>query len=237
VSVGIVVGATGGIGAACARALDGTAERLVLAGRREDALRELAAELDGATTVVVGDIATAAGRDAILDAAGEAVAWVVLASGIPLRRPLAELAEGEIEAVYATNLVGPTLLLRRFLSLRWDAPRAITIIGSISATRSLPRRAVYGATKAGLEHLGRSLAAELGSTGVRVNIVAPGVIETPFLGDDTTALDEWARARVPVGRLGAPDEIAAAVRFVTADAPAYLTGARVVVDGGAEAVA
>ena len=234
-STGIVVSATGGIGAACARALAGTADRIVLTGRRRDALERLAAETHA--EAVAADIATADGREAVAAAAGTAVSWLVLASGIPLRRPLAELDDEEIEAAFHTNLVGPTLLLRRLLAHSWDEPRAITVIGSISASRSLPRRAVYGATKAGLEHLARSLAAELAPSGIRVNIVAPGVIETPFLGDGTAALDDWVRARVPAGRLGAAQEIAQVVRYVTVEAPSYLTGARIVVDGGAEAVA
>jgi NAD(P)-dependent dehydrogenase (short-subunit alcohol dehydrogenase family) len=237
VSTGIVIGATGGIGAACARTLAGSVDRIVLVGRRREPLDQLAAELVGDTDIVVADIATGAGRDAIVDAAGMNINWLVLASGVPLRRPLLELDEQEIEAAYMANLVGPTLLVRRLLGLHWHRLSAITVIGSISASRSLPRRAVYGATKAGLEHLARSLAAELGPSRIRVNIVAPGVIDTPFLGDDTDALDEWVRARVPAGRLGDPEEIASVVRYVTVEAPSYLTGARVVVDGGAEAVA
>ena len=88
----------------------------------------------------------------------------------------------------------------------------------------------------GIEHLARSLAAELGPAGFRVNIVAPGVIGTPFLGDDTGPLAEWIAGRVPAGRIGAPEEVADVVRFLIADAPAYLTGARIAVDGGAEAL-
>jgi 3-oxoacyl-[acyl-carrier protein] reductase len=236
-STGIVVGATGGIGSACARALAGTADQIVLTGRRRDELEHLAAELPGESVVVEADIATADGREAIAVAAGPHPAWLVLASGIPLRRPLVDLDDEEIETTFWTNLVGPTLLLRRILSRSWDEPRAVTVVGSISASRSLPNRAVYGATKAGLEHLARSLAAELGPSGIRVNVVAPGVIETGFLGDDSAALDDWVRARVPAGRLGSAEEIARVVRYVTVDAPSYLTGARIVVDGGAEAVA
>ncbi len=234
-STGIVVGATGGIGAACARALADSAERIVLTGRRQDALEQLADELRG--EAVAADIATSEGREAVAAATGTGISWLVLASGIPLRRPLAELDEEEIETAFRTNLVGPTLLLRRLLAHPWEEPRALTVIGSISASRSLPRRAVYGATKAGIEHLARSLAAELAPSGIRVNIVAPGVIQTAFLGDDNAALDDWVRARVPAGRLGAAEEIARVVRYVTVEAPSYLTGARIVVDGGAEAVA
>jgi gluconate 5-dehydrogenase len=233
-TTGIVVGATGGIGSACASALATGAERVVLCGRRGNALAELAANL-GAVPVVA-DVATAAGRQAITAAVEGPLAWIVLAHGLPLRKPLAELEGAEIEELFAANLVGPALLLNDLLRLEWTEPKAIVVVGSISASRALPRRAVYGASKAGIEHLTRSLAAELGPAGYRVNIVAPGVIETPFLGEDTSPLAEWVRSRVPAGRLGSPEEVADVVRYLIADAPSFLTGARIAVDGGAEAV-
>ena len=233
-TTGIVVGATGGIGSACARALVGSADRILLCGRRADALDDLAWELDAVP--VVADVATAPGRRAVADAVESTLSWIVLAQGIPLRRPLTELAGPEIEELFAANLVGPTLLLNDLLGLKWSEPKAIVVVGSISATRALPRRAVYGASKAGIEHLARSLAAELGPAGYRVNIVAPGVIGTPFLGDDTGPLAEWVGSRVPAGRIGSPEEVADVVRYLVADAPAFLTGARIAVDGGAEAL-
>jgi NAD(P)-dependent dehydrogenase (short-subunit alcohol dehydrogenase family) len=235
IRTGIVIGATGGLGAACARALAGACDQLVLSGRREQALSELAGELGPHAVAVAADITQAAGREAIADAVSEPIAWVVLAHGAPLRKPFPELDESEIAAAFETNLVAPALLLRRLLDLAWEPDAAIVVIGSISASRSLPRRAVYSASKAGLEHLARSLAAELAPRRIRVNVVAPGVVATPFLGDDTAALEEWVRERVPLARLGEADEVAEVVRFAALDAPAYVTGARIVVDGGAEA--
>jgi len=236
VSTGIVIGATGGIGAACARRLAGHAGLVVLARRRRHALEALAADLRQRTAPVVADIATAEGRAAVVAAVEPPLGWVVVAHGQPLRKPLVELDAHEIESVYGANLVGPTLLLGELLRLEWAEPRAVVVIGSLSASRSLPRRAVYGAGKAGLEHLARSLAAELGPAGFRVNVVAPGVIATPFLGEDTSALEAWVQARVPAGRAGEADEVAAVVRYLVAEAPSYVSGARITVDGGAEAV-
>ncbi len=236
-TTGVVIGAAGGIGRACAGALAGSAELMVLSGRRRGPLEAVAAEVGGQTAVVAADVATAPGREAIASAIEGPLVWLVLASGVPLRQPLSELDEGQITSTFATNLLGPTLLLRRLLDLRWQAPAAVVVIGSISASRSLPRRSVYGASKAGLEHLARSLAGELAPAGIRVNVVAPGVIETPFLGDDATALASWVDARVPLARLGAPEEVANVVRYLILDAPGYLTGARIAVDGGAETVA
>jgi NAD(P)-dependent dehydrogenase (short-subunit alcohol dehydrogenase family) len=236
-STGIVIGATGGIGAACARRLAGSVTTMVLSGRRQSALDQLVAEIGRGAVVVPADLTTDEGRRQIVDAVKTPVSWVVFAHGMPLRKPLAELAEDEIVEAYATNLVGPTLLMRRLLDLEWDDAGSVVIVGSISAARALPRRTVYGATKAGLEHLGRSLAAELAPRAIRVNIVSPGVIDTPFLGEDRSALAAWVEARVPQRRVGSADEVARTVAFVLLAAPGYLNGARIVVDGGTEVVA
>lgn len=237
-SVGIVVGAGGGIGSACARALDASADLMVLAGRSEPRLRATASTLTGKTATVVADITTEDGREAIARAGldTEEIAWLILASGVPLRGPLMQLAPAEIQETLVTNLVGPTLLIRRLLDGHWLANASIIAVGSISATRSLPNRSVYSASKAGLEHLCRSLAAEVAPRRIRVNIVSPGVIDTPFLGGDEPALQAWVSAHVPMQRVGTSEEVAEVVRYLTLEAPDYVTGARIVVDGGAESV-
>ncbi len=235
-STGIVIGAAGGIGAACSRRLNGSADTLIVSGPVREPLDRLAAEIGPGATAVVADIATAEGRKAILDAVVGPINWIVLAHGVPLRKPLAELEEQEIEDTFAVNLVAPTLLLRRLLDRTWSPAASIVVIGSISATRALPQRAVYGATKAGIEHLARSLAAELGAAGIRVNVISPGVIDTPFLGHGAPGLEAWVQSHVPLGRTGNADEVARLVEFVVLQAPPYLTGARIAVDGGTEAL-
>ena len=237
-SVGIVVGAGGGIGSACARALDASADLTVLAGRSDPRLRATASALTGRTATVVADVATEDGREAIARAAldmGE-IAWLILASGVPLRGALMELTPDHIQKTLMTNLVGPTLLIRRLLDGRWLPNASIIAVGSISATRSLPNRSVYSGSKAGLEHLCRSLAAEVAPLGIRVNVVAPGVIDTPFLGGDQPALQVWVSAHVPQRQVGTPEDVADVVRYLILEAPAYVTGARIAVDGGAESV-
>jgi 3-oxoacyl-[acyl-carrier protein] reductase len=111
----------------------------------------------------------------------------------------------------------------------------VVVIGSISASRALPNRTVYASAKAGLEHFARSLAAELAPRQLRCNVVAPGVIDTDFLGHDHSALDGWVNNHVPMQRLGERNEVAQVVRFLVADAPTYLSGARIAVDGATEA--
>lgn len=237
-SVGIIVGAGGGIGSACARALDASADVVVLAGRSEPRLRAIASALTGRTATIVADVATDDGRKAIARAASDAgeIAWLVLASGVPLRGTLTQLAPADIEATLLTNLIGPVLLIRRLLDGRWKTNATIIAVGSISATRALPNRSVYSASKAGLEHFCRSLAAEVAPRGIRVNVVSPGVIDTPFLGSDQSRLQAWVGTHVPQARIGSPEDVAEVVRYLTLEAPAYVTGARIAVDGGAESV-
>jgi 3-oxoacyl-[acyl-carrier protein] reductase/2-deoxy-D-gluconate 3-dehydrogenase len=82
-----------------------------------------------------------------------------------------------------------------------------------------------------------SLGAEWAGRGIRVNVVAPGVIATPFLGSDRTRLDGWVAERVPEKRTGTPAEVAEVVRYLAIEAPDYVAGARIAVDGGMEATA
>ena len=236
-SVGIVVGAGGGIGSACAQALDASVDLMVLAGRSNGRLRATASALTGKTATVVADITTKNGRDAIAVALDtEEVSWVILASGVPLRGPLAQLAPADIQDTFMTNLIGPALLIRRLLDARWLPNASIIAVGSISATRSLPNRSVYSGSKAGLEQLCRSLAAEVAPRAIRVNVVSPGVIDTPFLGADQAALDSWISTHVPMRRIGTSADVAEVVRYLVLEAPEYVTGARIAVDGGAESL-
>jgi NAD(P)-dependent dehydrogenase (short-subunit alcohol dehydrogenase family) len=235
-NVGLVVGATGGIGGACARALVGSVDRMILTGRDKAKLAAIAAEVGATANPVVGDIATDEGRAAILAALrSDEVRWVVIASGAPLRGALAELDPAAIVETFQSNLIGPTLLLRALSSVNWTKPASVAVIGSISATRALANRSVYGASKAGLERFAMSVGAEWARRGIRVTVVAPGVITTPFLGADQSRLDAWVAERVPSGRTGTAEEVANVVRYVVLEAPDYLIGARIAVDGGMEA--
>jgi NAD(P)-dependent dehydrogenase (short-subunit alcohol dehydrogenase family) len=237
-TVGLVVGATGGIGGACARALAGSVDRMAVTGRDEAKLRAVAADVGASAVPVVADIAAVAGRDAILAAvAGGTLRWVVIASGAPLRGELDELDPEAIVETFHANLIGPALLLRALAETDWSTPASVAIIGSISATRAIAKRSVYAASKAGLERLAMSLGAEWAPRGIRVTVVAPGIIATPFLGTDQSRLDTWVKERVPSRRSGTPAEVADVVRYVVLDAPDYLIGARIAVDGGMEATA
>jgi NAD(P)-dependent dehydrogenase (short-subunit alcohol dehydrogenase family) len=240
VSVGLVIGAAGGIGGACATALAGSVGRMLLVDRDKARLPGIAEGFGKSALPVLADIGEAGGRTAIVRAVtetGDALRWLVLASGVPLRGGLDQFDEAAIADTFQANLLGPVLLLRALADVRWTSPASVIVIGSISATRALPNRSVYGASKAGLEHLAMSLGAEWAERGIRVNVVAPGVIATPFLGSDHARLDAWAAERVPRRRTGRPEEVASVVRYLATEAPDYVVGARIPVDGGMEATA
>jgi NAD(P)-dependent dehydrogenase (short-subunit alcohol dehydrogenase family) len=237
---GLIVGASGGIGAASARCLAASVDRLVLVGRGAAALDRLAAELSTPATCVAVDITVASGRDAILAAVrqdGASLAWTVIASGSPLRGAFGESDKEEVVRTLDVDLVAPILLLRALSDVAWTDRAALVVVGSISASRALPGRAVYGAAKAGLERFCASLAAEWQPRGIRVNVVAPGVVDTPFVGGDRDNLERWSRERIPAARAGRPEEVAEFIRYVVLDAPDFVVGARLVIDGGSESVA
>jgi len=240
IRIGLVIGGSGGIGAACAAALAGSVDRVILVGSSVDRLTAPADRVGPTALPLAADITSEHGRAAIVDQAGAEgteLAWVVIASGRPLREPFADTPPASIEETLAADLVGPILLTRALSDVRWAPRAALVLIGSISASRGLPNRAVYSAAKAGLERFGASLAAEWQPRGIRVNIVAPGVIDTPFTGGDRANLERWSRERVPAGRPGIAEEVAELVRYVVLDAPDFVVGARLVIDGGSEAIA
>jgi NAD(P)-dependent dehydrogenase (short-subunit alcohol dehydrogenase family) len=240
VTIGLVLGAGGGIGAACVAVLAGSVGTIVLADRDTSRLQGVAEAAGTGAAPVVADIAEAVGSEAIICAfrlTDDNIRWVVLASGVPLRGSLVQLSEAVIVQTLQANLVGPALILRGLADLRWASRASVVVIGSISVTRALANRSVYGASKAGLERLAMSLGAEWAERGIKVNVVAPSVIDTPFLGADRARLDAWVAARVPRRRTGTPAEVAEIVRYLALDPPDCVVGARIAVDGGLEATA
>jgi 3-oxoacyl-[acyl-carrier protein] reductase len=160
---------------------------------------------------------------------------VVNNAGVTSRAPIAQLPLAEWQRVMDTNLTGAFLVTQKALPLMGPGG-SIVNIGSRAARAGMPASSHYTATKAGLVGLTRSLAKELGPRGIRVNVVAPGVIDT---GEEQSAPPE-ARAAIAartgglsaLGRRGSPDEVAGTVVFLASELSTYLTGATIDVDGG-----
>jgi NAD(P)-dependent dehydrogenase (short-subunit alcohol dehydrogenase family) len=235
----IVTGAGRGIGAACARALDGQGARVALVARTMDELEAVAATLLHDPAVVVADLGT---RDGPAAAAANAIAALdgrcdvlVNNAGTLLRKDSHEVHVDELDELWNVNVRSALLMTSAVLpAMLAHGSGSIVSISSISGLRGAPRRAVYAATKAALDGMTRSLAMEYGPRGIRANSVAPGVVETAMWRDNLAkpGVPEAVLGLIPLRRLSSADEIADVVTFLASDAARAITGEVIVADGG-----
>lgn len=233
----VVVGAGGGIGSVAARALatfgarvvcadvQGDAAETTAAGIADDGGEALARTLDVTDHAQVHRLATEFGEAGVL----------VLTAATNVRKRMLDLSDDEFRKVVRLNLEGTFFCLREFGRTMADRRSgSIIVFSSIRAQVIEPGQGVYAATKAGGLQLVRTLAAELGPDNVRVNSIAPGVVETALTAPiraDGDWYEAYARKSV-LGRWAAPGELAGAVVFLASDASSYVTGSQLVVDGG-----
>jgi NAD(P)-dependent dehydrogenase (short-subunit alcohol dehydrogenase family) len=240
----IVTGAAGGIGAAIVSRL--LAEGAVIAAidhdaaglsrlPAADAVRRISADLASI------DAARAAVKQAVAEF-GRPADVIVSAAGVYALAPAAKIEAQDWDFNQDINLRAPFFVAQAAVAARAGAPAAslrpmaIVNIASVGAYRSGMGDAAmsYSASKAALVALTRSMAAEWAQQGIRVNVVSPGVIDTTMVRimDNPESGAAWLKARVPLGRLGRPDEIAAVVCFLASDDASYVTGAELIADGG-----
>jgi len=237
--VALVTGGSRGIGRAVAEGLAAAGAEVVLTARSEDAAAASAGALAAGGRRVRGVALDVCDGDAVqrvvaelLEAYGR-IPILVNNAGVTRDSLLLRMKDDDWDAVLRTNLTGVYRLCRALVPSMVRARYGrIVNIGSVVAATGNPGQTNYAATKAGIEGFSRSLARELASRNVTVNCVAPGFIDT----DMTRALDEGARQRlleqVPLGRLGTPADVAAAVRFLVGPGADYITGITLNVNGG-----
>ncbi|RAY16231.1 short-chain dehydrogenase [Actinomadura craniellae] len=238
----IVTGGASGIGAACARAL-AAAGRPVALWDVADATgpaEEIAATGVPALAVRI-DVTDSAAFPAAIERSRTALGslgGLVHAAGVAGPAAVGDLDEATWDAVQHVNLRAQALLVQALLAdLRGLPGSAVVGVSSIEAFLGQMFIPAYCASKAGLLGLTRSLAHLLAADGVRVNAVCPGYVDTPMLRGLAPAemFGEFA-AKAPVGRLGLPEEVAGAVRFLLSDEASFVTGTHLTIDGGASAV-
>jgi len=243
--VALVVGGGSGIGRAAARALAAHGARVVVADLDPEAARataDLIAASGGAADAEAVDVAREEDVERLFAATAArhpALDVVLVTPGINVRKPVLAYTAEDLERVIAVNLKGTFYVLRA--AARRMGPQgsgSIIACASIRALTVEPGQSVYSATKAGIVQIVRTLAAELGPRGVRVNAVAPGVVETP-LTRPITANAAWYSAyaeRSALGRWATADEIAGPIVFLASAAASYVTGSVLLVDGGWTAI-
>jgi 3-oxoacyl-[acyl-carrier protein] reductase len=238
--VALVTGASGGIGRATAVALAGDGRSMACAYRQDDAGAKetvrLIEEAGGTAAAFQADVTAEADVFRMFDEVREwesrplvmVASAGVLRDGLTVKYPLEEY-----ERVMAVNATGSFLCARAalpaMLRARWGR---IVLVSSAAALRGNPGQAAYSASKAAVIGMTRSMAREYGSRGITVNAVCPGFIETDMTAAVLEKIREQYEKEIPAGRIGSPEEAAAAIRFLASEEATYVNGAVLAVDGG-----
>ncbi|MEM7048811.1 MAG: 3-oxoacyl-[acyl-carrier-protein] reductase [Acidobacteriota bacterium] len=232
----LVTGASQGIGAAIARRLSAEGASVVLAARNQEKLEALAAEIaaaGGSAEVFPIDLADTGALEGRIAELGAAVDILVNNAGITADNLLARMSLEDWESVLRTNLTGTFVLtkalVRGMMRKRWGR---ILSISSVVGLMGNPGQANYAASKAALVGFTKSLAKELGSRNITVNVVAPGYITTAMTDRLPEATRQELTGAIPLKRIGTVEDIAAATAFLASDEAGYITGHVLNVSGG-----
>lgn len=232
----LITGASGGIGAAIAKALHAAGATIAISGTRIEKLEELKAEIGANVHVLPCNLSSAEDVEKLIPAAETAMGGLdilVNNAGITKDGLTMRMKDDDWQAVIDVNLTANFRLCRAAMRgmMKKRAGRIINITSIVGVTGN-PGQANYVASKAGVIGLTKSLAQELATRGVTVNCVAPGFIATPM----TDVLNDTQKtailARIPAGRMGGPEDIAAAVLYLASTEAAYVTGQTLHVNGG-----
>ncbi|MEV8378892.1 SDR family oxidoreductase [Kribbella sp. NPDC056861] len=237
----IVTGAGSGIGRAIAEHLAGAGALVTIAGRREAALKETAAGIEAEVAIVAADVGAPGSSDKIVAAAVEQFGrldGLVNNAGLARFGRIEEIDTADLDAMWAVNVRGPAQLIRSAVPHLRAVKGSIVNVSSVAGALSMPGRSFYGASKAALNSLTRSLARELAPE-VRINAILPGPVDTPMWQDlglteeQTATLHDNLLAGTPMGRFGEGDEVARWVScLLDPDFAGWITGVLLPVDGG-----
>jgi NAD(P)-dependent dehydrogenase (short-subunit alcohol dehydrogenase family) len=239
--IAVVTGANSGIGLACAKRFAEEGARVFMTGRRQTELDAAVAEVGRGARGVQGDIAKLSDLDklygVVRDEAGHIDVLLANAGGGEFS-PLQEITEEHFDRTFASNVKGTLFTVQKALPLLRDGA-SILLTGSSAASMGFPAFSVYSATKAAIRSFARSWIIDLAPRKIRVNVLVPGATLTPGWRDLSQSEEQFkafvsaSEAAAPLGRMGRPDEIAAAALFLASDESSYVTGSELHADGGA----
>ncbi|MEV3903817.1 SDR family oxidoreductase [Mycobacterium sp. NPDC050551] len=231
----LITGATSGIGRAGARRLSTEGAELILTGTNSERLSALAREFPSATVLFNDATDTDAGRSLAESTAGLGLDGLWLNAGYAEVVAIPHVTADLFDRMMAANVRGP-LLHMASLSGHLNSGASVVVTSSTSTYEGAPATGVYAATKAALIAVARTWAAELAQRRIRVNTLVPGAIDTDFRGfmadTDRAAFESGVLNRVPLARIGTPDEAAAVALFLLSDDSSYVNASQYAVDGG-----
>ncbi|WP_373962466.1 glucose 1-dehydrogenase [Kosakonia sacchari] len=237
--IALVTGGTSGIGLATAQELAEQGARVFITGRRQAELDAAVERIGSSATGIRADASVMADLDAVFaqiaKSAGRLDILFANAGGGDML-PLGAITEEHFDRIFATNVRGVLFTVQKALPLLVNNA-SIILTGSTTSVKGTASFSVYSASKAAVRNFARSWALDLQGRGIRVNVVSPGPVRTPGLGELVSdehrqGLFDALAAQVPLGRLGEPQEIGKVVAFLASDASSFINGAELFVDGG-----
>ncbi|MFC7330986.1 SDR family NAD(P)-dependent oxidoreductase [Marinactinospora rubrisoli] len=234
----VVTGGSSGIGLAAAERLAREGAHVFITGRRKDEL-DAAVEAIGSATAVPGDISVPADLDRLYDAVrarGKGLDTLFANAGTAGFATLEQTTEEHVDRIFGVNVGGTLFTVQKALPLLNEGASVI-LNASVRADDGVEAFGAYAASKAALRSYARTWATELKGRGIRVNAISPGTIDTPAIAgmvgeENAEAVRAGFAARVPIGRMGTAEEVAAVVAFLASEQSSFILGANIYVDGG-----
>ena len=236
----LITGGTSGIGLETAHRFLNEGARVAITGKNPATLETARRELGSGVLIIPSDASEAGAQQKVVETLRQSFQGLDILfvnAGIADLRPVEQWDESAFDRSFAINVKGPYFLVQALLPI-FANPASIVLNASVNAHIGMPNTSVYGASKAALLSLARTLSGELISRGIRVNAVSPGPISTPLyskLGLSEADLGSVAasiQSQVPARRFGKPSEIAHAIVFLASDESAFMVGAELLIDGG-----
>lgn len=238
--VAIITGGSSGIGLATAKRFVSEGAFVFITGRRQEELDKAVEEIGRNVTAIQADSSSLADLDRVYEtikANKRRIDIVVANAGILEHATIGQVTEEHFDRLFSVNVKGLVFTVQKALPLMADGS-TIILMSSTVALKGLGRSGIYAATKAAIRSFARNWIVDLKGRKIRVNVISPGPIETPGLAGAApdavalTAMMAGMAAQVPLGRVGAPDEIATTAVFLASDASSFINGADIQVDGG-----